>query len=231
MECNRQEVFLGKESLDKIQDTVIAIVGLGSLGSRHADALARLGIKKLILIDNDTVKQENMSTQLYSKDDLGKTKAEATADNVKRINPDAETTVINERLTAENKSILDADLIIDGTDNYDTRYVINDYCVDNDIPWVMGACLRSQGMTASFIPDRPCLRCVMPVEPTTEENACNQGVLGETASVCSSLQIAQMISIISGKSNNSMITFDILEPKFDIVKMQRRQECYCTGKW
>jgi len=234
MRCERQQRFLGKECLEKVQASVVAIVGAGSLGSRNADAFARIGVKRIILIDDDDVSKENISTQIYEETDEGKPKVNATAARLKKINPKIAVDAVKKRLDETNAAELlhKADMIIDGTDNYATRYIINEYCVEKSVPWVMGACAGSRGIVAAFVPGGPCLSCVMPVESTSGEDACSAGVLGETAGMVSALQVAQAVNILSGNNTTGkMVHFDILGQDFEAAAMERRDDCFCSGEW
>jgi len=169
---SRQELFpgIGREGQQKIRSASVAIVGCGALGSLQAEILCRAGIGTLKIIDRDFVEPSNLQRQaLFTEKDASNMipKAVAAANHLKEINGDVSLIAEVVDLNPDNLLLLsDAGLILDGTDNFQARYLINDYAWKNQIPWVYGACVGATGVAAAFIPDAfPCMRCIFENEP------------------------------------------------------------------
>ncbi len=148
-----QEKFIGSQAQENIKNKTVAIVGCGGLGSPLVQMAARSGVGKIILIDNDTVSVSNLGRQiLYTREHVGKPKVEVAAKIVKDINPDAEVIYYTERLTGENidKILGDADVILDGTDNYKTRFLMSRYAESHKKDFVFGAVAGAYGMARAF---------------------------------------------------------------------------------
>ncbi len=148
-----QEKFIGKEAQEKVNTKTVAIVGCGGLGSPLVQMAARSGIKKLILVDNDIVSHSNLGRQiLYTTHDIGKYKAEVAKEIAKKINPHMEVVAYTERLTSDNvdKLLHEAHIILDGTDNYKTRFILSRYAEKTGKDFVFGAVAGAYGMAKAF---------------------------------------------------------------------------------
>ena len=148
-----QEKFIGKEAQEKVNTKTVAIVGCGGLGSPLVQMAARSGIKKLILVDNDIVSHSNLGRQiLYTTHDIGKYKAEVAKEIAKKINPHMEVVAYTERLTSDNvdKLLHKAHIILDGTDNYKTRFILSRYAEKTGKDFVFGAVAGAYGMAKAF---------------------------------------------------------------------------------
>jgi molybdopterin/thiamine biosynthesis adenylyltransferase len=212
---SRQIVFapLGVEGQRKLINAHIAVVGCGALGAFQAGALARAGAGHLILIDRDYVELSNLQRQwLFDEADAmeGMPKAAAAARAIGRINSGVKVDPVVADLTPANIEDLlaDADLILDGTDNFETRYLINDFAVNNDVPWVYGAAVGSYGITMPVIPNRTaCLKCLYPEPPSGSQPTCETaGVLNTITSMIAALQVAEATRIIVGHAAPARIT-------------------------
>ena len=204
---SRQILFpgIGERGQEAILGSHAAIVGCGALGSFQAGALARAGVGTLTLIDRDYVEPSNLHRQwLYEESDAaeGIPKAAAAARAIARINSSVRTHVAVADLTASNAEELlgRADVLLDGTDNFETRYLLNDFAVSRGVPWIYGAAVGSYGLTMPVIPGRtPCLRCVYPEPPSGAQPTCETaGVLNAIVSAVASLQVADALKILSG---------------------------------
>ena len=212
---SRQIVFspLGEEGQRKLLNAHIAIVGCGALGSFQAGALARAGVGRLTLIDRDYVELSNLQRQwLYDEEDAreGMPKAAAAARAISRINIGVKVEAVAADLTPANieELLAAADLILDGTDNFETRYLINDFAIKNDVPWVYGAAVGSYGITMPVIPNRTaCLKCLYPAPPSGAQPTCETaGVLNTITSLIGALQVAEATCIIAGHATPARIT-------------------------
>jgi len=206
---SRQVLFapIGAEGQQKIQAATVCVVGCGALGSFHAEALARAGIGRLRLVDRDYVDYSNLQRQwLYDETDAQKEtpKAVAAAHRLHQLNSSAIIQPLVADLTPSNAEELLAgcDLILDGTDNFETRYLLNDLSVKCSIPWIYGAAIGSYGVMMPVVPGRgPCLACVYPEPPTGAQPTCDvNGVLASTTASVASLQVAAALRLIVGWS-------------------------------
>lgn len=198
---NRQLPLLGKNKLKQLKNSRVAVIGLGALGSISSQLLARSGIGTLIIIDRDIVEESNLSSQLlYKSKDLSNAKSVAAENALKTIAPQTNIIQYSEDLTYENINILlkNVDLIIDGTDNMFTRFLINDYCKKNKIPWIYGAAVGFTGRVMPFVngKDKPCFRCIFDEKHGTA--TCEtSGILISTAAIVASLQVKEAINILT----------------------------------
>jgi adenylyltransferase/sulfurtransferase len=189
------------------------VAGCGALGSFHAAALARAGVGRLTLIDRDYVEPSNLHRQwLFEEADAAEAlpKAAAAERRIARINSSIRVRGVIADLTSANAAELlgDADVILDGTDNFETRYLINDFAVSRGIPWVYGAAVASYGITMPVIPGcSACLRCVYPDPPSGAQPTCETaGVLNVIVSAVASIQVADALRILTGAALLARIT-------------------------
>jgi adenylyltransferase/sulfurtransferase len=216
---SRQIVFsgIGGEGQERLLQARVAIVGCGALGSFQAGALARAGVGHLVLIDRDYVETSNLQRQwLFEEADAAAAmpKAVAAARALARINSGIEAAPHVSDLTASNIDDLleGAALILDGTDNFETRYLINDYAVSRGLAWVYGAAVGSYGITMPVLPGRTaCLKCIYPAAPGGAQPTCETaGVLNAVTSVIASFQVADALKILCGQG-------DALRPRITTV--------------
>lgn len=212
---SRQIIFfgIGVTGQERLLASTAAIVGCGALGSFQAGALARAGVGRLVLIDRDYVERSNLQRQwLYDEADAaqGLPKAIAAARHLASINPDVEATPRVADLTPANIDELlgEAAILLDGTDNFETRYLLNDYAVRQGIPWIYGAAVGSYGLTMPVLPGRTaCLKCVYPNPPAGAQPTCETaGVVNAITSLIASLQVAQALRILTGAEPQARIT-------------------------
>ena len=202
---SRQILFagIGEQGQQRLLDARVAVVGCGALGSFQSGALARAGDGILRVIDRDYVELSNLQRQwLFDECDveLGLPKSIAAARKLGAINRDIQVEPAVADLTASNVDDLLADvhLILDGTDNFETRYLINDYAVKNARPWIYGAAVGSYGISMPVLPGRTCcLRCIYPDPPGGAQPTCETaGVLGSITALIASFQVAAALKIL-----------------------------------
>ena len=205
---SRQILFagLGEEGQAKLLASKATIVGCGALGTHQADALARAGVGRLLLIDRDYVEFSNLHRQcLYNESDAeeGLPKAVAAARRLAEVNSGIEITPAVADLTAANVAALlgDADVVLDGSDNFETRYLINDFCVSRGIPWVYGGAVGSLGTVMPVLPGvTACLKCLFPSPPPGGAATCETiGVLNTVPALVASIQVSEALKILAGK--------------------------------
>lgn len=204
---------IGEEGQGRLLAATVAVVGCGALGSFQAGALARAGVGHLILIDRDFVELSNLQRQwLYSERDArdGVPKAAAAARAIEEINSGTRVTSAVADLTPSNVSELlgAASVVLDGTDNFDTRYLVNDFCVREGIPWVYGAAVGSYGLSMPVLPGRTaCLKCVFPEPPGGVQPTCETaGVVNALTSAVASVQVADAMKLLCGQEVRPRIT-------------------------
>jgi adenylyltransferase/sulfurtransferase len=195
---------LGEEGQRKIRVARVAIVGCGALGTVQAEAMARAGVGKLRLIDRDFVEWSNLQRQfLFEETDAAEAlpKAVAAARRLARVNSEVEVEPIVADLTPANAADLfeDIDLILDGTDNFETRFLINDAAVSVNIPWVYGAAVGSYGIKLAIVPQKTaCLRCVYPEAPGGAQPTCEtEGVLAPVTATIAALQAGDALKMLA----------------------------------
>ncbi|HWC96829.1 MAG TPA: ThiF family adenylyltransferase [Candidatus Sulfopaludibacter sp.] len=240
---SRQILFsgLGERGQQALLASHAAIVGCGALGTFHAAALARAGIGRLTIIDRDYIEPSNLHRQwLFEESDAaeGLPKAAAAQRRIAAINSTIEVRGRVADLTAANiDELLDgAGVILDGTDNFDTRYLINDYSVSRGIPWIYGAAVGSYGLVMPVLPDQTaCLRCVYPDQPAGVQPTCETaGVLNVIVSTIASLQVADALKILSGnaaKVQSRITTVDVWDGAIrQIAAPPRDPDCPTCGR-
>src|SRR3989344_7760958 len=236
----RQEIFkeIGKKGQQILKKSCIAIVGLGALGSVSAQLLARAGIGKLILIDRDIVELSNLQRQsLYDESDIGKPKAIAAKEKLNKINSEVNINIFVDDLNYNDiEKIIDIkniDLILDCTDNLETRFLINDFTVKNNIPFVYSSAVGSQGYVFNIIPNKgnPCLRCFLK-EAAQLETCETFGVLNTITHLTPSIQVNESIKVLLDKKGieRNLIFFDVWKNELLKIKVNKNKNCECCVK-
>ena len=204
----RQVLFYGIGNIGQkiLMEKTAVLVGCGALGCTSANLLVRSGIKCLKIIDRDYIEESNLQRQsLFDEEDISKNlpKAVAAQKKLQKVNSQIQVEAIVVDLNPSNiETVLEnTDVVIDGTDNFETRFLINDYCVKHGIPWIYGACIGSMGLTMNIVPPKtPCLRCVLDTIPPfgTTETCDTTGIIAPIASMIASIQAAEALKILTG---------------------------------
>ncbi len=212
---SRQILFagIGEQGQQCLLDARVAIAGCGALGSFQAGALARAGVGFLRIIDRDYVELSNLQRQwLFDESDAeqGLPKAVAAERKIAGVNSGVRVEAAVADLTPANVEDLlgGVDLILDGTDNFETRYLINDFAVERGVPWVYGAAVGSYGIAMPVVPGKTaCLRCIYPDPPAGAQPTCETaGVLGSATALIASLQVSEVIKMLCGTGPSGKIT-------------------------
>ena len=240
---SRQILFpgIGERGQEALLASHAVVVGCGALGSFHAAALARAGVGRLTIIDRDYVEPSNLHRQwLFEESDAAQSlpKAAAAQRRIACINSSVKTRGIVADLTASNAGDLlgEADVILDGTDNFDARYLVNDFAVSRGVPWIYGAAVGSYGLAMPVIPDRTCcLRCVYPEPPPGVQPTCETaGVLNPIISAVASFQVADALKILSGNGSQvqpRITTIDVWYGGIrQIASPERDPDCHTCGR-
>jgi len=225
----------------KLLKSSVLIVGAGGLGSPIAIYLAALGIGKIGIVDKDNVEISNLSRQIiFETNDVNKNKSLTAINKLRKINPGIQLKSFNKNLTIININQIAKkfNLIVDGSDNFRTRFLINDYCLKNKKILVSGAISKFDGQVYTFNFSKkksPCLRCFIPRMPRNLDidNCEYEGVLGPLAGIIGSIQANEAVKEILGIGNSLcgyILIVDALKLTFRKVKLNKRSDCYCYGK-
>ena len=239
---SRQICFhhIGKEGQEKLLASTVVIVGMGALGCTSANELVRAGIGHLRFIDRDLVELSNLQRQiLYTEEDAAEAvpKVFAAAEHLKKANSEVELEPVFDDLTGANASSLlaGADLIVDATDNLETRYLINEYCVENHVPWIYGGAIGSEGMTAPFLPGGPCFSCFTGHSHSPGQNlgmTCSTvGVLNSLTALIASLQVTEAIKILTGADSvrKDVLYVELWDNEFFPISFDKNPDCPICG--
>jgi adenylyltransferase/sulfurtransferase len=230
---------IGEECQKVLMGSCAVVVGCGALGTVSSSYLTRAGIGQIRIIDRDFIEESNLQRQiLFGENDIaeGLPKAIAAQRKLRQINTGITIEGIVTDVNYANIEELtkDADIIIDGTDNFETRFLINDFCIKSNIPWIYGACIGSRGLTMNIVPSKtPCLRCVFETMPQlgTFPTCDTAGVIGPIAGIIGSIQATEVIKILTGKhesANKTLIEIDVWDTKvkqIDVSELMGLNDC------
>lgn len=231
---------VGGEGQRRLLDAKVLVVGAGGLGSPVALYLAAAGVGTIGLADFDAVDVTNLQRQiLHETKDVGRPKTASGAEKLRAINPDVDVVAVDEKLDASNAfRVLDGfDLVVDGSDNFPTRYLLNDACYLQRKPLVHGAIFQFEGQATTFTPARnesPCYRCLFasPPPPGSVPNCAQAGVFGVLAGTIGTIQATEAVKLVCGIGNplvGRLLLYDALELRFTTVRAGRDEKCPLCG--
>jgi molybdopterin/thiamine biosynthesis adenylyltransferase/rhodanese-related sulfurtransferase len=229
---------VGMDGQLKLKAAKVLLIGTGGLGAPLGLYLTAAGVGKIGLVDFDVVDFTNLQRQVtFGTSDVGKPKTEAARDRLTNLNPDVEIVTYETRLTSENALELfkGYDVIVDGTDNFPTRYLVNDACILLGKPNVFGSIFRFEGQVTVFgMPDGPCYRCLYPEPPPPGlvPSCAEGGVLGVLPGIVGSLQAMETIKLLLGAGESlerRLLLFDAMALKFRELKLRRNPNCPMCG--
>ncbi len=230
---------IGEEGQKKLLNSKVLLIGAGGLGSPLGLYLAAAGVGTLGLVDFDNVDLSNLQRQiLHTNDEIGKPKIDSAEKRIKAMNPDTKIIKYKLRLTSDNALdiLKDYDIVIDGTDNFPTRYLTNDACVFLKKPNIYGSIYRFDGLTTVFNPpDGPCYRCLYPEPPPPGmvPSCAEGGVLGVLPGVIGTIQATEAIKILTGIGRTlvgRLMVYDALQMTFRELKIRKDPNCPVCGK-
>ena len=223
----------------KIINSKVLIVGIGGLGSPVADLLARCGVGYIGAIDHDKVDISNLQRQiLYTSKDVGKFKVDIFKRRIKLINRDVKVKILKEKASEKNlnKIVKDFDIIVDGTDNFKTKFLINKFSLKYKRKLIVGAISKFDGHIFSFDfnnKSSPCLKCFYQSEPSDEVLNCEfEGILGPVAGIVGNIQATEILKKIlnlSKESNKKILILDLLDLNFRKAKFNKKKNCVCKN--
>ena len=231
---------VGEEGQLKLLDSKILLIGAGGLGSPASLYLAAAGVGRIGIVDADVVDESNLQRQIvHSTERLGEPKVDSAKRTIEALNPDVQVVAYKERLTSENIERILADgwdVIVDGADNFPTRYLVNDASIWHGIPVVHGSIYRFEGQVTVFQPSAgPCYRCLFPAPPPPElaPSCAEGGVLGVLPGVIGSLQANEALKLALGIGAplvGRLLLFDALASEFSEMKLRRDPDCPVCGE-
>ncbi|MCB5239110.1 molybdopterin-synthase adenylyltransferase MoeB [Niallia circulans] len=235
---SRQQLFkqIGLKGQEKIRNKHVLIVGVGALGSAGAEAFVRAGIGKLTVIDRDYVEWSNLQRQqLYNENDAEAQtpKAVAAEKHLRQINSEVEIKALVMDASPHNlESLLsDVDVMIDGTDNFDIRFILNDLSHKYNIPWIYGSCVGSYGATYTVIPGRtPCLHCILKKVSTGGATCDTAGIISPAVQIVSAYQVAEALKILVddfATLRTTFLTFDVWSNHYYSIKLEKIKKDGC----
>jgi len=241
----KQTLFsgIGEQGQRRLLAAKVLVVGCGALGSVIAEALARAGVGFIRLVDRDFVELSNLQRQvLYNERDVADKTPKAIAASNALSNINSEITIephVEDVSSANIRALAEGvDCIVDGTDNFETRFLINDLAVEQNLPWVHGGCVGSGGQVMTIVPGQtPCLRCLIPEIPDagTTESCDTAGVLGPAVNVVASLQAMGALKILSGQSaaiEPELLVVDVWDGtvrKMSLKSLNEHDDCRCCS--
>jgi molybdopterin-synthase adenylyltransferase len=231
-----QEV--GVEGQEKILNGKVLIIGAGGLGAPVALYLAAAGVGTIGIIDADVVDITNLQRQvIHFTPDISKPKVISAKEKIEKINPDVKVITYQTLFSAENAFdlIKDYDFVVDGTDNFPTKFLINDACVLAGKPFSHGGILRFDGQTTTYVPGNACYRCIFrnPPPPNLVPTCSQAGVLGSVAGMLGTIQATEVLKFLTGKGDlltNRLLIFNAFNMDFRTVKVKHNDDCPVCGK-
>ena len=231
-----RQIMLPQIDLDgqeKLLASRVLIVGMGGLGSPIAMYLAAAGIGHLVLVDDDVVELSNLQRQIaHGNADIGLSKVESAKQTIQQLNPEIKVTSYAERLDTQRLSneIAAADIVIDGTDNFATRFALNESCVQNNTPLVSGAAIRMEGQVSVFnkTPASPCYRCLYKDEGELDTSCSTNGVLSPVVGIIGSIQATEAIKVLLGIGetlDGKLLVLDALHMEWRTLKLKKDPKC------
>ena len=232
---SRQIMIFGEEKQLELKKSTVAIVGVGGLGSPIALYLAAAGVGHIILVDSQYPELSNLNRQiLHWEPDLNKKpKVESAKEKLQKLNSTVRITAHHTRLNKDNIADIldDADIVVDALDNYETRYLLNEYCVNTKKPLIHAAVESMFGQVTVIIPgETPCLKCIIPEAPSSQEAF---PILGTTAGTLGILEANEVIKLITGKGEllkNKLLLIDLERNDFMTIPVKRNPNCPVCSK-
>lgn len=229
---------IGIEGQEKLLNARVLLFGLGGLGSPVAMYLAAAGVGELVLVDFDRVDITNLQRQIiHGTGSVGQLKVDSARQALRRINPDCRIDTVSSRLEGNDleREVKRADLVIDGTDNFTSRFAINDACVAHQKPLVSGAAIRMEGQVSVFTgqPGQPCYRCLYGSAVELDQTCSSNGVLSPLVGIIGSVQAVEAIKILTQAGTpliGRLLLLDALEMQWQTLKLKKDPACKTCGE-
>jgi molybdopterin/thiamine biosynthesis adenylyltransferase len=239
---SRQTLFapIGKEGQERLRSAAVTIIGCGALGTVLANNLCRAGVGRLRIADRDYIELNNLQRQiLFDENDVRRhiPKAVAAVEKLRQVNSDVEVEALVEDINADGIETLvqETDLLLDATDNFETRYLLNDACIKYQRPWIYSGVIASYGVTMNILPGvTPCLRCVFPemplpgTTPTCDTAGVLNGIIGAITGIASTEALKILLN--SEKTSHDMVWMDVWENTSERIALPRQPDCPACGQ-
>lgn len=223
----------GLEGQRRLKASMVAVPGIGGLGCLSSLYLAAAGVGKIVLVDKDEFKLSDLNRQILCwQKDLGLSKAEVAKKKLEALNSEIEVEALVAEITEDSVRdlIADADIVVDGLDNWRTRFIVNSYCIAQRIPFIHAGVSGLHGQMSTILPgEGPCLRCIFPKDPPEVERF---PVLGATPALLATLQVTEAVKMIAGIGEplvGRILFFNGKEMSFETVETERNPECPICG--
>ena len=229
---------IGEEGQQRLLESHALIVGVGGLGSPVALYLAASGVGKLTLVDFDVVELSNLQRQIaHTTGRIGELKTHSAKEACLALNPDIQIETIDYELERDElfERVAQSTVVIEGSDNFPTRFLVNEACVANKVPLVSGAAIRFDGQISVFRPDRddsPCYRCLYKEGGETAETCSETGVLAPFVGMVGTLQAVEAVKVITGAGRDlqsRLVLIDGLSMEWNTIKLQKSADCPVCG--
>jgi len=223
---------IGRDGQNTLFTKHVVIIGGGGLGSNSANILVRAGIGRIDIVDDDLLELSNLHrTSIFNEKDIGKPKCQILEEKLKKVNSNVTVKGMKKRVTKENIKMIvkNADVILDGTDNMETRFLINEAAVKYRVPWIYAGVHTNMGMVIGIMPKKtPCLKCI-------SQNISNKiineiPIFANLPLTIASFQCAEAFKILLEKRTSGLIIYDIWKQHFDKISINKNPECTCCGK-
>jgi len=227
---------IGPEGQKALGRSRVVVIGCGALGTHSLSFLARAGVGSVMVVDRDIVEESNLQRQaLFSEKDVGRAKAKVAEERLREFNSeiDIHGEVVDISHANVARIIRDATVVVDATDNMDTRFLVNDACVKLGIPWIYAGAVGTVGMVMPIVRDGPCLRCLFahPPQPGTLPTCDTVGIINTLPSLVASLAVTEAFKIMQDKEPlRDLIVIDMWQSEIQKVKVRRDPKCECCGK-
>ncbi|EMN7731134.1 MULTISPECIES: thiazole biosynthesis adenylyltransferase ThiF [Bacillus] len=237
---SRQELFspIGAEGQQRIREKHVLIIGAGALGSANAEMFVRAGVGKITIVDRDYVDWSNLQRQqLYAESDVKNNlpKAIAAKKRLEEINSDVTIKALVQDVTAEEleELVTNVDVIIDATDNFETRFIVNDIAQKYSIPWIYGACVGSYGLSYTIIPSKtPCLSCLLQSIPLGGVTCDTAGIISPAVSLVVSHQVTEALKLLVEdyeSLRDGLVSFDMWKNEYSCMNVQKLRQHNCSS--
>ncbi len=234
---SRQIAYFGKQNQNKLRKSKVCVVGCGALGSCSAELLARAGIGMIKLIDREIVELSNLQRQhLFTENDIDSPKPIALANHLKEINSEISIVPIFDDFDAESaeKHVSNSDLVLDGLDNMESRFILNEACVKIGVPWIFSSTIKAAGNVSFVNPKKNCLNCFIKKLPYNLGTCESEGILNSASTMTASIQSNEAIKfLVSGKSDleSKLLFFDLNGMSMRIFDIKKNHNCdVCVKK-
>lgn len=224
---------IGIEGQLRLKQSRVLVIGAGGLGSPALYYLVAAGVGHITVVDSDVVDLSNLQRQiLHGTPDIGRAKVLSAADSLQALNPEVDITTMHRRFTAENgpQLVIDHDFTVSATDNFSSKYLVNDICVELSRPYSHAGIFGTSGQAMTFVPGHACLRCIFPDEP---QSTTPPPILGATAGLLGSIQAAEAIKVLLGIGNplvDRFLNVDVATMQFDTLDIGLNPGCTLHGR-